>query len=159
MASITDEHLRRLAELAKDDRDGLFGRKPYLAVYRDRILVTALCQGAALHFVNGLNGVKDLDVYTFYAEDARIRYPYRRRGIADFGASEHGYHPDDHDLVDRRVDTLGRALKVSRSADPVAAVRHYLQVSRTRTARELARKAVVVVDAGPTFGKVVWPSS
>ena len=49
MAPITDEHLRRLAKFAKADREGLFSRKPHLAVYRDRILMTALCQGAALH--------------------------------------------------------------------------------------------------------------
>lgn len=123
MASITDEHLRRLAEFAKADRDGLFRRNPHLAVYRHRILMTALCQGAALHFVNGINGVKDLDVYTFYAQHPGVGYPYRRRGVADFGDSEHGRHPDDHHLVGRRVDMLGRALKVSPSAEPIAAVR------------------------------------
>lgn len=159
MAPITDEHLRRLAEFAKADREGLFSRKPHLAVYRDRILMTALCQGAALHYVNGTNGVKDLDVYTFYAQDPGVGYPYRRRGVADFGDSEHGRHPDDHDLVGRRVDMLGRALKVAPSADPITAVHAYLQAGTTKTAQELAAKAVVVIDPGPSFGQVVWPPS
>lgn len=156
MAAMADDHLRKLAEFARADREGLFRRKPHLAVYRDRILMTALCQGAALHYVNGVNGVKDLDVYTFYAEHPGVGYPYRRRGVADFGESEHGRHPDDHDLVGRRVDMLGRALKAAPSADPIGAVRAYLQAGVTTTARELAAKAVVVIDPGPTFGQVVW---
>ncbi|MFV8137399.1 hypothetical protein ACNQR7_07495 [Mycolicibacterium senegalense] len=157
MVPLTDEHLHRLARIAGADRGGLFSRKPHLAVYRDRILITALCQGAALHYVDGANGVKDLDVYTFYAEDPAIGYPYRRRGVADFGDSEHGRHPDDHEFVGRRVDLLGRTLKVALSADPVAAVRSYLRAGATSTARELAKKAVVVIDEGPRFGQVVWP--
>lgn len=157
MAKLTDEHLRRLAEIAAADREGLFSRNPHLAVYRDRMLMTALCQGAALHYVNGTNGVKDLDVYTFYAEDPTIGYPYRRRGVVDFGDSEHGRHPDDHAFVGRRVDLLGRTLKVSPSVDPVSAVRGYLKASGTSTAKELAKKAVVVVDPGARFGQVVWP--
>lgn len=157
MAKLTDEHLRRLAEIAEADREGLFSRNPHLAGYRDRILMTALCQGAALHYVDGTNGVKDLDVYTFYAEDPASGYPYRRRGVGDFGGSELGRHPDDHAFVGRRVDLLGRTLKVEPSADPVSAVRRYLKAGDTATAKELAKKAVVVIDPGARFGQVVWP--
>ncbi|MBE5451262.1 hypothetical protein [Mycobacteroides abscessus] len=159
MAPLTEEHLRRLAEIAKTDREGLFNRKPHLAVYRDRILLTALCQGAALHYLNGTNGVKDLDVYTFYADQPGVGHPYRRRGVEDFGESELGRHPDDHGYLGRRVDLLGRTLKVAPSSEPVAAVRSYLREARTATAKELAKKAVVVVDPGPRFGQIVWPVS
>ncbi|MGB3356834.1 MAG: hypothetical protein WBB00_29225 [Mycobacterium sp.] len=159
IAAITDRHLGRLFKIAEADREGLFRRKPHLAVYRDRILVTALCQGAALHYVNGTNGVKDLDVYTFFSEDPGIGYPYRRRGVTDFGESEHGRHPADHDFVGRRVDLLGRSLKVAPSADPIVALRSYLDAGPTATARELAKKAVVVIDPGPSFGQIVWPSA
>lgn len=157
MAPLTDEHLRRLARIAEADREGLFARNPHLAGFRDRILITALCQGAALHHVKGTNGVKDFDVYTFYAEDPAIGYPYRRRGVEDFGNSEHGRHPDDHEFVGRRVDLLGRTLKVSAAADPVSAVGSYLRAGGTSTAKELSKKAVVVIDSGPRFGQVVWP--
>lgn len=157
MAALTGEHLRRLAELAEADREGLFIRNPHLSVYRDRILLTALCQGAALHFVNGTNGVKDLDVYTFYAEDSGVGYPYRRRGVEDFGDSGLGRHPDDHGFQGRRVDLLGRTLKVSTNADPVTSIRNYLRAGGTATARELAKKAVVVIDPGARFGQVAWP--
>jgi hypothetical protein len=157
MTPLTDDHLRRLAEIAQEDRDGLFIRNPHLSLYGKRILLTALCQGAALHVVNGMNGVKDLDVYTFYAADPSVGYPYRRRGVADFGDSELGRHPDDHGFRGRRVDLLGRTLKIDPSSDPVAAVRDYLRSGATTTAKELAKKAVVVIDPGELFGQMVWP--
>jgi len=118
------------------------------AVYRDRTLLTALRQGAGLHYVNGTNGVKDLDVYTFYAADPSVGYPYRRGGVEDFGESEHGRHPDEHEFVGRRVNLLGRTLQGRPSADPVAAVRSYLLAGATATAKELAKKAVVAIDPG-----------
>jgi hypothetical protein len=156
-APLTDEHLHRLWEIAEKDREGMFSRNPHLSVYRDRILLTALCQGAALHFVNGTNGVKDLDVYTFYAADSGVGYPYRRRGVVDFGDSELGRHPDDHEFQGRRVDLLGRSLKLDASLDPLAAIRGYLGAGATKTAKELAKKAVVAIDPGARFGQVVWP--
>ena len=58
------------------------------------------CQGGALHYLDcqqeakKKNGVKDLDVYCFYAADRKVPWPYRRHGVADFGDSDFGYHPD-----------------------------------------------------------------
>jgi hypothetical protein len=45
----------------------------HIEVYSDRLLVVALCQGGGLHYVQcekgeeRRRGVKDLDVYSFYA--------------------------------------------------------------------------------------------
>ena len=44
-----------------------------------------LCQGAALHYVNGRNGVKDFDVWSFYAQ--YNDWPFPARG-ADLFAVE-----------------------------------------------------------------------
>ena len=57
------------------------------------------------------------------------------------------------------MDLLGRALKVDPAAHPVAAVRDYLRAGATTTAKELAKKAVVVIDPGDRFGQVVWPAA
>jgi hypothetical protein len=55
--------LERLALLCREDREEFFNRHPrWQKLYADRILCVALCQGAALHYVNGKNGVKDFDV-------------------------------------------------------------------------------------------------
>lgn len=37
----------------------MFTSSPHLAVYRDRFLLIALCQGGAIHYIDRKNGVKD----------------------------------------------------------------------------------------------------
>jgi hypothetical protein len=55
--------LLRLAALAADAEAELFRRNPQgSGRYAGRLLGWALCQGAALYYVNGSNGVKDFDV-------------------------------------------------------------------------------------------------
>jgi len=39
--------------------------------------VPVLCQGAALHYVNGKNGVKDFGVWSFYAQHDDWPFPPR----------------------------------------------------------------------------------
>jgi hypothetical protein len=64
---IRPEDLRRLAAIARDDQDAWLNRRPRWRPYADCVLCVALCQGAALHYVDGRSGVKDFDVYMFYA--------------------------------------------------------------------------------------------
>lgn len=78
----------------------MFTSSPHLAVYRDRLLLIALCQGGALHYIDRTNGVKDLDVYSFYARHPTVRMHPLRHTVADFGKSEFGHRPAD--VVDRR---------------------------------------------------------
>jgi hypothetical protein len=54
-------------------------------VLEDSLVCVALCQGAALHFVDGENGVKDFDVWTFYA--ARLTTQPSRGAAARPGSS------------------------------------------------------------------------
>ena len=69
LARIELADLRRLAELAADAEAELFGRNPQgSGRYAGRLLGRAVCQGAAVHHVDGRNGVKDFDVWSFYAE-------------------------------------------------------------------------------------------
>ena len=77
---ITDAELIRLAEIARADREGLYRRHPDRAKQlRHRLMCSALCQGAALHYVDGKNGIKDWDVWSFYRQGPNAEYPYRRR--------------------------------------------------------------------------------
>ena len=73
----TDGDLERLAELAAHDRAERFRRKPRWSVYADRVICVALCQGGALHYVDGANGIKDIDVWTLYAEHPEGPFPAR----------------------------------------------------------------------------------
>jgi hypothetical protein len=155
---ITDEDLERLAAVANETFDDLFRRRPDGAgVYRDRLLLLALCQGAALHFVDGQNGVKDLDVMGFFRTHPDRPFPSRGRWPRDFGPSKFGRHPDDAGFQGRRVDILGRSIDADEGEDGVAAVRRYLTQKPTGTAGHLATKAVIGVYPPDIRGKVIWP--
>jgi hypothetical protein len=156
---ITRADLDRLAGLAAADRDARFTRRPRWGVYRDRLICVALCQSAALHYVNGKNGVKDFDVWTFFAEHAEGPFPYRWLTAADFGPSHFGRRvsePGQCTFSGRRVDFNARSLAEPTDADPIAALMRYLGTGRTESARKLAEKAVVIIEPLPLRGLVAW---
>lgn len=158
---MTIDHLRRLDDIALRDREAMFAKNPHLKAYRDRVLLVALCQGAALHYINGTNGVKDLDVYTFYAAVPGLMLLPLRRQTADFGESEFGYWSKEKLIrgmrfTGRRVDLLQRALQVPPDADPIEAVRAWLR-SRGETPRFLRDKAVVGIWPSEYLGEAIWP--
>lgn len=158
MKRITKADLRRLCDIAITDLKSLFHRRPSTGrLYRRRLFAIALCQGAALHFLDGKNGVKDFDVWCFFQAHSKRPFPYRRNGTADFGNPKFGKSNNWEHLLGRRVDLLGRSLEVSANPSPVNALREYLSCSKTASARALAEKAMVLVHPPALLGKVVWP--
>jgi hypothetical protein len=160
LESIGRPDLLRLAQLAEQAEARLFERNPDGAGrYAGRLLCRALCQGAARHYLDGTTGIKDFDVWSFYAERDDGPFPYRWNGTGDFGPSKFGRWPHDPpSLRGRRVDFLGRSLPASLTDDPVTVLRAYLSARRTRTAKELAAKAVVLIDPPRHLGEIVWPT-
>jgi len=157
LVKIEESDLRRLAELARDDREDLFSRIPrWRRLYADRLLCVTLCQGAALHYWDGTNGVKDLDVWTFYANNPELPFNPRRIRRVDFGTSHLGRHPNDPEFAGRAVDLLGRSLRCLVGTDPILAVRAYLSEGQSESARRLAQKAVVMLDPPQLRGQVIW---
>jgi hypothetical protein len=159
LARIDTGDLLCLAELAADAEGELFLRNPRgSGRYSGRLLCRALCQGAALHYVNGSNGVKDFDVWSFYTEIDGWPFPPRWRGTRDFGPSKFGRYPGDPPRYKgRRVDLLGRSLPAPFDTDPSDALRRYLSSRRTGTAKALAAKAVVLITPRNRAGEIVWP--
>ena len=155
---IASEDLDRLSAIAAADRADLFERKPDTGrLYADRLFAVALCQGGALHFIDRVNGVKDLDVWSFYVERPERPFPYRRRGKADFGDPKFGQSDDRPGFVGRRVDLIGRSLVNVNPSRPIDALQHYLRAGGTPSARFLAKKAVVMLDPRELRGTVIWP--
>lgn len=153
--------LLRLAALAADAEAELFRRHPNgSGRYAARLLGRALCQGAALHYVNGSNGVKDFDVWSFYAQYDDWPFPARWRGTRDFGPSKFGRYPSDPPRYSgRRVDLLGRSLPVQPGADPAGVLQRYLAARQTESAKALAAMAVVLIDPENRVGEIVWPAA
>lgn len=159
LARIDTGDLLRLAALAAEAEEGLFARHPHGAGrYAGRLLCRALCQGAALHYLDGRNGVKDFDVWSFYAARDDGPFPYRWRGTADFGPSKFGRWPGDPpSYTGRRVDLLGRSLPAPPGADPAGVLRDYLSAARTESAKALAAKAAILIAPEHRMGECIWP--
>jgi hypothetical protein len=150
--------LKRLGEIARADARNFFSRNPRYGALENRGIAVALCQGAGLHFVTGTNGIKDFDVWTFYAELPGLRYPARRPPMAyDFSDPKFGRSPDFPSFIGRKVDCLARSLKADLTADPILALRTYLLSSSTGTPGQLSRKGVVLIEPGRLLGTVIWP--
>lgn len=159
-ARITRTDLRRLKRLADEDREDFFSRHPEWALlYRKRMLGIALCGSAALHYINGITGVQEFEVWTFYAEHAEAAFPFQRVTHADFGESKFGRAADAAETyAGRRVAMQGRSIHGLPTDDPLEAVQRYLKAGATPTAKELAAKAVVMIDPEELAGVEAWPS-
>lgn len=159
-ARITKVDLRRLARIAQDERDDFFERHTEWAIlYRRRLLGAALVGGAALHYLNGITGLREFEVMSFYAEHADAPFPFQRIDHADFGPSRFGRDADSADTYEGlRVTLRGRSIDGGPGDDPLEAIQRYLSAGETPTARELARKAVVMLEPEDALGMEAWPS-
>lgn len=155
---ITKADLRKLYRLACSDIDQFFARHPvYRKPYEGKERLVALCQGAALHYIDRKNGVKDFDVWFFYPAKTPV-LPYRRRGVVDFGPSKFGRHPQvNRKFEGRTVDVLMRSDLAFNTRSPESAIQSYLSHPRTKTAKLLGQKALIGLYPESVFGKVMWP--
>ena len=157
---ITKPNLRRLLGLAQEDIRVFFERNPqYKTLYKGKEVLVVLAQGAAQHYIDGKNGIKDFDVWFFYPNKKKLTLPYRRRGKMDFGKSKFGRHPEDNNYEGRRIDVLMRSNAFFNKNNTVDCLQNYLNNKRTKTAKLLAKKAMIGLWPDKVFGKQMWPRS
>lgn len=157
---ITRTDLRKLARIAREEREDFFERHPEWALlYRKRLVCTVLCRDAALHYVNGVTGVDAFHVWSFYAAHAEAPFPYTHLGKMDFGPSRFGQDARNPEAyAGRRVELSGRSVACKPGDDPIVVLQRYLREGETPSARELREKAVVLLDPEDFLGYVAWPS-
>jgi hypothetical protein len=81
---------------------------------------------------------------------------YAKRIISyDFGNPKFGQSIDKPKYIGRRVDCLFRSIEINEYDNIINAMRRYLDAGKTKTARLLANKAVVLIE--PNCGKIIWP--
>jgi hypothetical protein len=151
---ITD--LKRLALIARKDQDAFFDNYPEWArLYSGRDICIALCQGAALHYIDRNTGINDFDVYTFYRRHPQKNIYAKRLKYYDFGDTKFGQSQDKPNFIGRRVDCMVRSIDALDDEPAENSIQRYLINSKTETARFLAAKAMVLLE--PNCGKVIWP--
>ncbi|HXV29777.1 MAG TPA: hypothetical protein VD840_05550 [Sinorhizobium sp.] len=144
--------LERIASVAIRTLAAIFERAPVAGLYRDRIVLLALAQGSALHYLNGTNGIKDFDVWAFFEAGAAKPFPHRKRWCADFGPSRFGRHPDDIGYRGRRLDLMGRSIDVADGESAQDAVRRWL-ASPAKSAVALRQKPMFCLLPREAFGQ------
>ncbi len=151
---LTDDDLARLAGIARDVLRERAFRTPVGRRYEHQLILLALCQGGAQHYVDGVSGVKDLDVWAFFRGGLEKPFPWRARWSADFGPSRLGRHPADKGYLGRRVDVMGRSLPASDTSGEDA-VLDWLH-GRSTSARLLVKRPVIGLFPQALFGKTLW---
>ncbi len=121
----------------------------------EKPLAVALCQGAAMHYHDGVYGIKDFDVWFFYPFN-KDHLPYRTIWNWDYENLKFGKHPSMPKDTGRKVDVLVRSIRNYTENDPVKTIHDYLQYENTKSSRKLAKKAVVMLTPESLLGKVVW---
>jgi hypothetical protein len=172
---LNKRHLARLSKIAAADQESFYARRPE---YQSRLIAVVLAQGAALHYLDHSNGVKDLDVWSFFAlpvEQTRFPEDQRKKHV-DFGPSDLGRQRYDLKLaksprqkalmarwsnehVGRRVDLMMRGLPCDPQDDPADAIRTWLASGVRKPGASpwhLRQKAVILVDPPARRGEVVW---
>ncbi|MDH5561590.1 MAG: hypothetical protein OEY59_12135 [Deltaproteobacteria bacterium] len=118
-------------------------------------LCVALCQGAAMHFNDKKNGVKDFDVWFFYPFNQK-HLPYRTMWNWDYQNKKFGRHPNFSEYKGRKVDVIVRSIKNYIVGDPVGTIFTYFEKEKTDTSKLLAQKAVVLLSPEKYSGKTIW---
>ena len=118
-------------------------------------LFAALCQGAAMHYHDKVNGIKDFDIWYFYPFN-KTHLPYRTIWNWDYKNPKFGREPLNSGYTGRRVDVLVRSIKNSILEDPINSIHQFLLSGKTTSSRELAKKAVVMLYPESLLGKVIW---
>jgi len=157
--AITRGDLRRLARIADEEREDFFARRPdWKLLYRRRLLCTALCGRAAMHFCNGTAGVDEFDIYLFFAAHAEAAFPHHWHSHRDFGRSKFGRGDVHPSYLGRRVRLAGRSIPCRPGSGALAVLQAWLRGGRTPTARQLRQHAVVLISPERFLGYVAWPS-
>jgi hypothetical protein len=112
-----------------------------------------------LHYLNGITGVREFQVWTFYAENSEAAFPPHHVSHLDYGESKFGRSADlPESYKGLRVEVQGRSLEAQTGDDPLEVLQRYLKARASPSARELSSKAVVLLEPDEFFGVEAWPS-
>jgi hypothetical protein len=141
---VTNDDLIVFANKVTERLTQVYNQAPVAGLYRERLLVLALAQGGALHYLDQQNGLKDIDIWAFYRGGLDRPFPVRARWTADLGPSKFGAHPDDTGFTGRRIDVLGRSVETVPNDDRIAPVSRWLN-GHSGSAYELRKKALIAI--------------
>ena len=138
---------------------------PYGRKYKDSLVMIALCQGGANHYVvtNGYarryfcpksNGLKDIDVWFFFRKQEFHPMWHQTR---DFGPGKFGHNPQEPNYIGRRMDFYGRSIPFLTGDTVQSALVRWLNRGAPKSSPYyLSQKAVVALFPEDILGNAVW---
>lgn len=145
------KNLKWLAERAKKEHRDFFVRRPHLqSTYHKSLVGIVLCQGAALHYINQKNGIKDFDIWLFYKTNRKVHLSVRKPFT-----DKKGYNGIKIDFM-KRVISASLCKKFFNRPDEC--ILRHLQEYNTPTKRLLLQKAVIGLYPKKIFAKIIWPT-
>ena len=151
---VTLKELRALAEHARMEEKAFFTRNPRLVEpYRERLILVALCQGAALQFLGCGYGVKDFDIHFFYAQN-----PDKKRLSRKLKC----YKADVGDFPNAPIDYIRTVVPNAQPHLPpdiaIQTVQKFLRDNPKpkSTAWYLSQKAMIGLYPDEVLGKQIW---
>lgn len=152
---IADDDLKRLVQLVLNKLKEIFARAKVASLYQDRLLALTLCQGAAQHYIDKRNGVKDIDVWAFFKAGPGQPFPVRTHWSADFGTSHLGRGEKDPSFVGRRIDIVGRSIPIDENETVEAAIRRWLERG-SGSPWYISQCPVIGLHPSSLFGRKIW---
>ena len=148
--------LQRLGKIARKDFKNFCKRNPKYKVLD--IKAICLCQGGAVHYLDGKNGIHDFDVFLIFDKAQTPRYPHRTIHKLDYGTNKFGkaQKPEYSHFVGRKVDILGSSISFKQDQTPQDAIRGWLKGKKSIRPKCLAEKAIIGIE--PVLGEVIYRS-
>jgi hypothetical protein len=156
-ATVVKDDLERLGRCADADLNRFIARNRQHAQIHDRLLVIALAQGGAEHYVRGQRGIWDLDIIVCFEGDPSKQL--RRPVVSwDWGESKFGRCPfDPPEYKGRAVDV--KYWQMHARPDPIDALQTWLR-ARAAQHPERSRRLDIshepIVLIRPEFAELVW---
>ncbi len=147
---ITRHDLRELLVVGERVMDQFFVDKPRYAPFRNKLVLVALCQGAADHYCDGITGIKDYDVWFFYAH---------MQGVSMPRSSIKKCYPEFNCYKGKKVDVLRRSDSAFKKGDVKASISRYLTNPTNPTPICLSGKAVIGLYPPEVMGEKLWRPS
>ena len=150
---VTSNELHSLAKLAVAEERAFFTRNLHLVEpYRKRLILVALCQGAALQYLGYGYGVKDFDVHFFYAQN-----PNKRKWVRTVKREYACVATFPEMPIDFIRTTIPGAQPHTEPEAAIQTVQEFLRSRPTPNACHLSQKAVIGLYPDEVFGEQIWP--
>ena len=151
--SVTQDELQDLATLAIAEEKAFFERNPHLIeFYRQRLILVALCQGAALQYLGCGYGVKDFDIHFFYAQNPNK--PRLSRAVKSYYVDVGAFPNVSIDFIRTVVPKAQPHLKPEVA---IQTIQEFLHSKPTSNAWHLSQKAVIGLYPDEVFEEQIWP--